>query len=208
MSTQRVWKGESVAQRRADRRSRLLTAGTRLLGSGGGSAVTVRAVCREAGLTERYFYEAFTDRDELVVTVYDRVAAQTREVVARAVADEPGDLEGRARATVEALVDFLAEDPHRARILVAEALVDPVLTREGIRVAPELFGLLVDEVLPAPTAAARDRTLLATSLAGGIGATILAWCAGELDIGRDRMVEHAVTLISTMVRGSAAGEHP
>ena len=31
-----------------------------------GPAVTVRAVCRQAGLTERYFYESFTDRDEFV----------------------------------------------------------------------------------------------------------------------------------------------
>lgn len=198
MSAERVWKGESAAQRRADRRSRLLSAGTGLLGSGGGSAVTVRAVCRRAGLTERYFYEAFTDRDELVSAVYEDIAAQTRQVVAEAVADQPERLERRANATVEALVDFLAEDPHRARILVAEALVDPVLTRQGIAVAPELFGLLVDEVLPA--ARTSERTLLATALAGGLGATFLAWFSGQLDVGRDELVDHAVSFITRTVR--------
>lgn len=198
MSAERVWKGESAAQRRADRRARLLSAGTGLLGSGGGSAVTVRAVCRRAGLTERYFYEAFADRDELVSAVYEDIAAQTRRVVAGAVADEPERLERRANATVEALVDFLAEDPHRARILVAEALVDPVLTRQGVAVAPELFGLLVDEVLPAARTA--ERTLLATALAGGLGATFLAWFSGQLDVDRDQLIDHAVSFITRTAR--------
>ena len=198
MSAERVWKGESAAQRRADRRARLLSAGTGLLGSGGGPAVTVRAVCRQAGLTERYFYEAFTDRDELVAAVYEDIAAQTRHVVATAVADEPDRLERRANATVEALVDFLAEDPHRARILVAEALVDPVLTRQGVAVAPELFGLLVDEVLPA--ARTSERTLLATALAGGLGATFLAWFSGQLDVDRDHLIDHAVSFITRTVQ--------
>ncbi len=200
MSAERTWKGESAAQRRADRRARLLSAGTGLLGSGGGSAVTVRAVCRAAGLTERYFYEAFTDRDELVAAVYEDIAAQTRRVVAGAVADEPERLERRANATVEALVDFLAEDPHRARILVAEALVDPVLTRQGIAVAPELFGLLVDEVLPERAAHAPERTLLATALAGGLGATFLAWFSGQLDVDRDHLIDHAVSFITRTVQ--------
>lgn len=198
MSAERVWKGESAAQRRADRRARLLSAGTGLLGSGGGSAVTVRAVCRRAGLTERYFYEAFADRDELVSAVYEDIAAQTRQVVAEAVADQPERLERRANATVEALVDFLTEDPHRARILVAEALVDPVLTRQGVAVAPELFGLLVDEVLPAARTA--ERTLLATALAGGLGATFLAWFSGQLDVDRDQLIDHAVSFITRTAR--------
>ena len=130
--------------------------------------------------------------------MYEDIATQTRQVVAEAVADQPERLERRANATVEALVDFLAEDPHRARILVAEALVDPVLTRQGIAVAPELFGLLVDEVLPA--ARTSERTLLATALAGGLGATFLAWFSGQLDVGRDELIDHAVSFITRTVR--------
>lgn len=44
-----------------------------LLGGDRGRALTVRAVCREAALTERYFYESFSDRDEFVRAVYDDV---------------------------------------------------------------------------------------------------------------------------------------
>lgn len=60
------WSGVPLQDRQALRRDELVSAGVALLGSEGGPALTVRAVCRAAGLTERYFYESFADRDEFV----------------------------------------------------------------------------------------------------------------------------------------------
>ena len=60
------WSGVPLQDRQALRRDELIAAGVTLLGSRGGPALTVRAVCRATGLTERYFYESFTDRDEFV----------------------------------------------------------------------------------------------------------------------------------------------
>ena len=57
------------------RRDKLVAAGVELLGGAAGPALTVRAVCRESGLTERYFYESFADRDEFVRAVYDHVCS-------------------------------------------------------------------------------------------------------------------------------------
>ena len=53
------WAGTTLADRRADRRRRLLDVGLDLLGSRGSAAVSVRSVCRTAQLTDRYFYESF-----------------------------------------------------------------------------------------------------------------------------------------------------
>ena len=53
-----------------------IAAGVGLLGGAAGPALTVRAVCRAAGLTERYFYESFADRDEFVRAVYDDVCTR------------------------------------------------------------------------------------------------------------------------------------
>lgn len=61
-----------------------MAAGVRLLGLRPRPAVTVRAVCRSAGMTERYFYEHFSDRDTFVRAVYDHVgfrAIEARSVV-------------------------------------------------------------------------------------------------------------------------------
>ena len=60
------WSGVPLEDRQALRREDLIAAGVGLLGSEGGPALTVRAVCKAAGLTERYFYESFGDRDDFV----------------------------------------------------------------------------------------------------------------------------------------------
>jgi len=67
--------GVPLQDRQTLRRDELVAAGVGLLGGEAGPALTVRAVCREASLTERYFYESFTDRDEFVRAVYDHVCS-------------------------------------------------------------------------------------------------------------------------------------
>jgi hypothetical protein len=49
------WSGVPLENRQALRRDDLIGAGVQLLGAESGPAVTVRAVCRQAELTERYF---------------------------------------------------------------------------------------------------------------------------------------------------------
>ncbi|WP_434090437.1 TetR family transcriptional regulator [Nocardia beijingensis] len=41
-----------------------------LIGESGAAGVTMRGVCRRAGLTTRYFYENFATRDELLDLLY------------------------------------------------------------------------------------------------------------------------------------------
>ena len=59
------WAGVSATDRQAERRALLVRAAFELFGEGGESAVAVRSVCRAAELNTRYFYENFTDTDEL-----------------------------------------------------------------------------------------------------------------------------------------------
>ena len=88
----------TLEDRAAARRAALIEAGVELLGTEGAAGVTVRAVCRGARLTERYFYEAFPDggRDALLRAVHAQVAGEAREAIVAAVARA-------ARATAEAL---------------------------------------------------------------------------------------------------------
>jgi AcrR family transcriptional regulator len=78
------WSGVPLEDRQAKRREELVDAGIELLGGEGGPALTVRAVCRRAGLTERYFYESFADRDEFVRAAYDAVCARAMSALVTA----------------------------------------------------------------------------------------------------------------------------
>src|ERR1700760_3385627 len=81
-----TYRGVAMEDRRADRRRRLLEAGVRVIGESGWQSTTVRAVCSEAGLTERYFYESFADRETLLLDVFDRVSTDAARAILAAVA--------------------------------------------------------------------------------------------------------------------------
>jgi AcrR family transcriptional regulator len=69
---ERRYGGKTATERRDERRERLLDAGLELFGTDGFAAVTIEALCAEAGLNPRYFYEQFATREELLGAVYER----------------------------------------------------------------------------------------------------------------------------------------
>jgi AcrR family transcriptional regulator len=116
----RAYAGVPIEERRAQRYRRLLDAGLEEIGTRGYDNVTVKDVCRRARLTERYFYEHFSDRHALLLAVYDDVIATVMGASFAAAEAAPANLVERARAGITAFIDALAEDPRRARIQLLE----------------------------------------------------------------------------------------
>src|SRR3954468_17616405 len=98
--------GSTLADRAAARRAALIEAGVELLGTEGAAGVTVRAVCRGAKLTERYFYESFDSRDALLRAVHAQVAGAARAAIAAAIGPDTAS-DAIARAGVCAFTAFL-----------------------------------------------------------------------------------------------------
>ncbi|ASR36476.1 TetR family transcriptional regulator [Prauserella marina] len=192
----RTWAGTTLTDRRAARRRQLLDAGLDLLGSDGGAAVSVRAVCRGSKLTERYFYENFADRDELVLAVYDGVVEQAHRALLNAVGavgSSAGTPRDRAEAAVTAFVELIIDDPRKGRVLLLAPLTDPTLNRRGIARIP-MFAELVREQLSGEADDA-ERAMTATALVGGLANLFSAYLAGGLTVSRDRLVAHCVRLV-------------
>lgn len=68
----RTYGGIDLNARKAQRREAFLQAGLNLFGTQGYRQATVRQVCREARLTDRYFYESFETLEDLLLAVYHR----------------------------------------------------------------------------------------------------------------------------------------
>lgn len=68
----RSYRGMTLEQRTAERRERFLEAGLNIFGNEGFHAATVRKICKEAGLTDRYFYESYSSMEALLIEVYER----------------------------------------------------------------------------------------------------------------------------------------
>jgi AcrR family transcriptional regulator len=178
------WSGVPLEDRQALRRDELIAAGVHLLGGESGPAVTVRAVCREAGLTERYFYESFSDRDEFVRAVYDDVC--TRAMSALMSATTP-------REAVEQFVALMVDDPVRGRVLLLAPAVEPVLVRSGAEWMPSFIDLL-QRKLTQISDPVRQK-MMATSLIGGLTALFTAYLDGRLAASREQFIDYCVEML-------------
>ncbi|MBB4683345.1 TetR/AcrR family transcriptional regulator [Amycolatopsis jiangsuensis] len=187
----RTWAGTTLEDRRAQRRAQLIGAGLELLGADGSAAVSVRAVCRRAKLTERYFYESFSDREELVAAVYEHAGERARQVLVDAVLDvaEP---RRRAEHAVTAFVELVLEDRRLGRVLLLAPLTDPALTHRGRHLLPA-FAALVGEQLSRGDETSRQ--LVSIGLVGALSNVFIAYLDGTLRVSRERLVEHCVRLV-------------
>jgi AcrR family transcriptional regulator len=193
----RPYRGVSAEQRRAERRGRLLEAGLDLLGSEGWAATTVRGVCARAGLTERYFYESFKDREALLVAVYDDIVGEAARVVLQAVEAAPHDEREKSRAAIAAFVDLMTNDPRKGRVAFVEAMGSEALMArrlETLRAFARLIAQQAREFYGPSAVTAADAQLTAQLLVGGVAETLIAWLGGELDVSRERLVEHSAEL--------------
>ena len=178
------WSGVPLEDRQVLRRDELIAAGVQLLGGEGGPAVTVRAVCREAGLTERYFYESFTERDEFVRAVYDDVCARAMSALMSATTP---------REAVERFVALMVDDPVRGRVLLLAPAVEPVLVRSGAEWMPSFIDLLQRKLTQIGDPV-RQR-MIATSLIGGLTALFTAYLDGRLAASREQFIDYCVEML-------------
>jgi AcrR family transcriptional regulator len=195
----RPYRGVEAAERLAARQRRLLAAGLELLGAEQQdiSAVTVRSICAEAGLAARYFYESFTDKDDFVGQVFDSVVAELAATTQAAVASVPP--QERTRAGMANIVRTIAGDARIGRLLFNTQLANPVIVRkraESRALFVMLSGQHAVDTLRAP---ANERVRAAAHfVVGGVGQTISAWLAGDLQLRPDELVDHLAALLEEL----------
>jgi AcrR family transcriptional regulator len=178
------WSGVPLADRQALRRDDLIAAGVQLLGAESGPAVTVRAVCRQAGLTERYFYESFADRDEFVRAVYDDVCGRAMATLMSATTP---------REAVERFVALMVDDPVRGRVLLLAPAVEPVLVSSGAEWMPSFIDLLQSKLTQISDPVRQK--MMATSLIGGLTALFTAYLDGRLAASREQFIDYCVEML-------------
>lgn len=192
----RLWGGTTLESRQQDRRARLLQAGVTLISAGGGQAVSVRAVCRESGLTSRYFYEHFEDRDEFTVAVFQSVAEENAAAIRAAVAAASGDPAAVAAAAVDAVVGVAVDNPDKGRVLFVAPTTDPLLFAARERYFPVVTEMIAAQI---PKRDGVDaRRLKSASLVGALSHIFFLYVDGRLEVSREVFVRHCVDLLLTV----------
>ncbi len=195
----RPYRGVEAADRLATRRSKLLGAGLDLLGADRQDAaeLTVRGICRRAGLGARYFYESFADKDEFVAAVFDWVIADLAATTQAAVAAAPP--EEQTRAGMANVVRTIGGDPRVGRLLFSAQLANAVLVRKRVE-SNALFAMLsgrhVENALHVPE---NDRIKAAAHfVVGGVAQTISAWLAGAVRLDPNQLIDQLASLLDEL----------
>jgi AcrR family transcriptional regulator len=176
----RDYGGISAADRRAERRRKLLAAGRKIWGESGITEVTVRGVCSTAGLIPRYFYEQVPTREALLFAVADDVRDETLQALVTAGIGEPGNLADKLRSAIKTFLDMLVADPHIHRIATSDLTTVPGLTEHRTQVLDIITELVIQyapDILgpDTPNPIVLRRTAL--FMVGGANQIIEAWLA-------------------------------
>jgi AcrR family transcriptional regulator len=194
----RPYRGVQPADRLAQRRRRLLSAALDILGAGPEPAeLTVRGVCRRAGLAARYFYESFTDKDDLVTAVFDSVTADIAATTQAAMAAAPPD--EQTRAGMGNIVRTIEGDPRIGRLLFGTAPVNATLARkraDSEALFVMLSGQYVGDVLKVEE---NDRIKATAHFAvGGVTQMISAWLAGEVQLTAEQLIGQLTSILDKL----------
>ena len=206
----RPYGGLTPAERLAQRRQSFLDAGLAIFGTTGYRTATVRALCRAAGLTDRYFYESFAGIEDLLLAVYQRAFEQLETAVTGALGSAPMTPEGilqALRAGLDATYT-MAADPRVARVCWLEVLgVSPQVDR-AYQGNFERYGRLIAATARrfAPHWQPTDTELrvMGIGLAGAVSLNVTLWLLGGYADSKDNMVEATLPLFTALLQQLAS----
>ncbi|MCL2542269.1 MAG: TetR/AcrR family transcriptional regulator [Nocardioidaceae bacterium] len=188
-----IYRGVPAEERVAERRTRLMEA-TLEVWADPARRTTMTAICAEAGLTERYFYESFSGLDEALRAVLDAIADEIEQLTAVA-ADEAGD-DGVARtqATMRTFVEMIVSDPRKGRVSIVEAGAMPELRQRRTELLRHFAHRAAEEArqwFDLPERTAQEDELAGLLFIGGMAELITAWLDGAVRASADELVAAA-----------------
>lgn len=175
------------------------------MGTGGVSAMTMRAVCRQAQLSQRFFYESFSDTDDLLKEVYRSTFHRAHAVVT--AAGRGPDRVAAIRAGVDAAAQLVRDDPRVCRIL----LVEPVADRPLRNFVRDSIMAMISPTTARSTYLAGESPATKMHYATVFGAIIslfLEWTEGNLGDNRAEFVDHVTAVLSAAPPPSPSEQSP
>jgi AcrR family transcriptional regulator len=197
----RKYRGISNTERIAERRQKLIDAGLNCFAQEGFHQSTVRGICTSAWLTERYFYESFSNMEDLFQAVYLQVSGQVRQAVLASIETlETSDVRVFSRAAMTAFFRCIQAQPQSATILFHEALS---ISRQTTELAMSTLNSFVDLLIalgqPAFMKQAGVRIepgLISSALVGGIMHMAVRWAMDGFVTPVDEVVDNAALIFA------------
>lgn len=180
MTKERQFKGLSMAERQQARREKLIEAGIQAYGTHGFFSVTVKDICTEAKLTERYFYESFKKSEHLFQTIFLKLIDELQQNVMQAMMQASSDHKKMIEAGLTALLTTLRDNPRMARIIYIDAmLVQELHNQATIHETMGRFDRMIQAfvmlMMPNLSRSAQEISLVSTGLNGYVTQIAIRW---------------------------------
>jgi AcrR family transcriptional regulator len=124
------------------KRRRMMSAIAELTAESGYEATKIADIVRQAAVARKTLYDNFDGKEDLFLSAIDSTMSEMRELVEAACA-EAESAEAGIVAGIEALLDYVAENPSASRMCMVEAIsATPSSARlydAGVREFVELF---------------------------------------------------------------------
>jgi Transcriptional regulator len=200
----RAYGGRSLDERRSKRREQFIEAGIAIFGREGFRGATVKSLCREARLTERYFYESFGNSEALFAEVYTTLVKRLEQNVVAAIDAAPADPEATARAGLRVFFETMYHQPGTARILLIEIFgisgeIDR-LYRATTQNFTRMLQELVSTIFPLGEGEGTDAGVLLTGLVGSTIHIAMYWTLNGYRDRLDVIVESSLALYVAVAR--------
>lgn len=205
VSEGRQYAGVSLKVRTRQRKEQFLQAGLNLFGTTGFRKCTVRSLCKEANLTDRYFYQSYGSLEALLTSVYERCMTDLGTSLVEVISMEykKSGAEKAIMAGLEAYFSFL-EDSRVARVCMVEL--------EGI--SPEVNALyytyidgfarllkhFANHAYPQWKANDEEQHIFAISLIGAMRQVATNWLENSYSTDRKVLVSTTGKLFIAMMR--------
>lgn len=192
--------GQSREERAAHRRIRILQAGLELFAARSFDDVTVADVCGRAKVSKRYFYEHFTDREDLLLAIHRERNDWLLSGVSAVAPKEPESLDALLRPMMTTLVRMLSEHPESARVIYINAPRMELRRRGLLHKNAELFGRLARRRITRPRdKLGYERLLLA--LVAGVTEVIIDWLERGMTDDIETLSEHLTRFAVSLLDG-------
>ncbi|MFT7185582.1 MAG: AcrR family transcriptional regulator [Pseudohongiellaceae bacterium] len=197
--TGRTYGGLSLEDRKSQRREQFLQAGLNVFGTTGFRSATVRSLCKEAQLTDRYFYESFGNLENLLIAVYEQCMSNLGTTILNAITVEYK--KSNADTAIIAGLDayfLMLENPKIARVCMLELEgISPEINKfytQYINGFSQMLVALTQHAFPGLDIDRQQQDIIGISFIGAMRQSATNWLMSDYTTDRATIVSATSTL--------------
>lgn len=200
--TTQQYGGIKAQERREIRKQTFVEAGLEAFGTIGYGRSTIQDICKIAGLTQRYLYESFKDKEDLLVAVYQKLINDIetdRDII---LADTTISLEDKARNLLKIFYQSFENDPRRARVQLFEILgvssrVDKEYQLATIKLA-QWIKIIMVSLFPRLQNNCKEDSVLFMGVTGAILQISQQWALEGMKKPIDQIIDQTFNMLFTL----------